>query len=71
MIVENRQLIHDMLISHFTEEGLVYIDKMNSNGGLYFFDDATALELKKKGYKVFYAPNGTRSTERKPAWYIK
>ena len=71
MIIEKRQLIHNMLIKHFTEEGLVFIDKMNSNGGFYFFDDATALELKMKGYNVLRAPNGTKSTKRQPAWYIK
>lgn len=59
------------LIRHFDEEGIEYVDKTASGGGLYFFSEAEAGSLKEKGYPVGYAENGTKGTGHRPAWYIK
>lgn len=59
------------LIRHFDEEGIEYVDKTASGGGLYFFSEAEAGSLKEKGYHVGYAENGTKGTGHRPAWYIK
>lgn len=70
MIVENNTLIHDMLIRHFLDHRLEYVDLTDRGGSLYFFDEATSKELAEKGYEVHYAQNGTKNTSNRPAWYI-
>lgn len=71
MIVEKNKLIHDMLIKHFVENNMEYIDKTDKGGAIYFFDEAASKELALKGYKVQYAQNGSKSTSGRAAWYIR
>lgn len=63
--------IYSELIRYFDENGVEYIDKTTSGGSLYFFDKAEAENLKNKKYRIFFAPNGTKGTDHRPAWYIK
>lgn len=65
--IPNRESATDYLKNNNVE----YIDKTLSGGGLYFFDEHVADELKAMGYNVRYAQNGTRSTVGKAAYYIK
>lgn len=48
-----------------------YVDRFSVGGGLYFFDEAIANELKQAGYPVRYAAQGNRSTANRPAWYLR
>ena len=52
------------------EWNIPFIDMTPRGGRLYFFDPEAARELKERGYGVRYAPNGSKSTGNKPAWYI-
>lgn len=71
MIAPMTKVLCRELIRHFDEEGIEYVDKTASGGGLYFFSEAEAGGLKEKGYPVGYAENGTKGTGHRPAWYIK
>ncbi len=71
MIAPMTKVLCRELIRHFDEEGIEYVDKTASGGGLYFFSEAEAGSLKEKGYPVGYAENGTKGTGHRPAWYIK
>ena len=71
MIAPMAKVLCRELIRHFDEEGIEYVDKTASGGGLYFFSEAEAGSLKEKGYPVGYAENGTKGTGHRPAWYIK
>lgn len=71
MIAPMTKVLCRELIRHFDEEGIEYVDKTASGGGLYFFSEAEASSLKEKGYHVGYAENGTKGTGHRPAWYIK
>lgn len=71
MIAPMTKILCRELIRHFDEEGIEYVDKTASGGGLYFFCEAEAGSLKEKGYPVGYAENGTKGTGHRPAWYIK
>lgn len=71
MIAPMTKVLCRELIRHFDEEGIEYVDKTASGGGLYFFSEAEAGSLKEKGYHVGYAENGTKGTGHRPAWYIK
>ncbi len=71
MIAPMTKVLCRELIRHFDEEGIEYVDKTASSGGLYFFSEAEAGSLKEKGYPVGYAENGTKGTGHRPAWYIK
>ena len=71
MIPHSSKLVHDAIVKHLMDEGAEYIDMTHKGGGLYFFSDAIAQELKDKGYNICYAENGARSTSGKPAWYLK
>lgn len=68
MIASRTKLIYGELIRHFDEEGIEYVDKTANGGGLYFFNEMEAENLKQKDYPVFFAENGTG---HRPAWYIK
>lgn len=48
-----------------------FVDKTSSGGALYFFSKTVVQELKKRGYSVYYAPNGTKGTEHRAAWFVK
>lgn len=61
----------ELVRSFLAMRSLEYIDKTSSGGGLYFFDEKAADEIKAKGIKLAYAANGSRSTGYRPAWYIK
>ena len=71
MIAPMTKILCRELIRHFDEEGIEYVDKTASGGGLYFLSEAEAGSLKEKGYPVGYAENGTKGTGHRPAWYIK
>lgn len=71
MIKEKNQLIIDAIRQHLIDCNAIFIDKTGKGGCLYFFDDAIALELRKKGYSVLYAPSGAKATDHQPAWYIR
>ncbi|MBR0340884.1 MAG: AAA family ATPase [Oscillospiraceae bacterium] len=60
-----------VIVNRLIRKGLKYVDQTEKGGALYFFDKAMADELKKEGVTVAYAPNGTKSTKGKPAWYVK
>lgn len=47
-----------------------YVDMTDRGGCLYFFDAEAAAFFKEQGYHVSFAPNGTKSTENRPCWYI-
>lgn len=70
MIIEHGTIIRAMLVRHLKDSGLEYVDMTERGGCLYFFDEPTAKELTEKGYKVHFAPNGTKSTAGRPAWYV-
>lgn len=71
MIAHSNKLVHDAIIKHLMDEGVEYIDMTHKGGGLYFFSESIAEDLKSKGYNIGYAENGSRSTGGKPAWYLK
>ena len=71
MIAPRTKLLYRELIRHFDEEGVEYVDKTVNGGSLYFFSDTEAENLKKKGYPVMFAENGTKGTGHRPAWYIR
>lgn len=71
MIAPMTKVLCRELIRHFDEEGIEYVDKTASGGGLYFFSEEEAGSLQEKGYPVGYAENGTKGTGHRPAWYIK
>jgi len=48
-----------------------YVDKTSSGGALYFYSDSIAEELKGSGLAVSFAPNGTKGTGHRPAWFVK
>lgn len=70
MIIDSPTLIRDMLIRHCLDNHLEYIDMTERGGGFYFFDEDTSRDLAAKGYEVRYAPNGTKNTSNRPAWYL-
>ena len=71
MIAPRTKLLYRELIRHFDEEGIEYVDKTTNGGGLYFFSETEAENLKKKDYPVFFTEKGTKGTGHRPAWYIK
>lgn len=71
MIPKSDKLVHDAVIRHLMDEGAEYIDMTHKGGGLYFFSESIAEDLKDKGYNIGYAENGSRSTSGRPAWYLK
>lgn len=71
MITSSDKLVHDAIVKHLMDEGAEYIDMTHKGGGLYFFSETIAEELKGKGYNICYAEKGSRSTSGRPAWYLK
>lgn len=71
MIASSDKLVHDAIVKHLMDEGVEYIDMTHKGGGLYFFSEKVAEELKDKGYRIGYAENGSRSTSGRPAWYLR
>ena len=71
MIARSDKLVHDAIVKHLMDEGEEYIDMTHKGGGLYFFSESIAEELKSKGYNIGYAEKGSRSTSGRPAWYLK
>ena len=61
----------DVVKQRLRDTGLEYVDKTESGGSLYFFDETIADSLKQEGYSVFYAPNGTKGTKHRAAWFVK
>lgn len=62
---------HAEMIELFRDRGLEYVDKTAQGGGFYFFNETMAEELKIQKCHVSYAPNGTKNTEGRPAWFVK
>ena len=71
MIAKSDKLVHDAIVKHLMDEGVEYIDMTHKGGGLYFFSQKIADELKAKGYNIGYAENGSRSTSGRPSWYLR
>lgn len=71
MIASRKTLLYSELIRHLSEEGIEFVDKTANGGGLYFFSETEAENLKQKDYPVFFAEKGTKGTNHRPAWYIK
>jgi len=71
MIAGSDRLVHDAIIKHLMDEGVEYVDMTHKGGGLYFFSQGVADELKAKGYNIGYAEKGSRSTSGRPAWYLR
>ncbi len=71
MIASRTRLLYRELLRHFDEEGIEYVDKTVSGGGLYFFSETEAENLRMKDYPVFFAEKGTKGTGHRPAWYIR
>ena len=71
MIASSDKLVHDAIVKHLMDEGVEYIDMTHKGGGLYFFSERVAEELKGKGYNIGYAEKGSRSTSGRPAWYLR
>ena len=70
MIERYNMIVHDMVVSNLKFRGIEFIDLTAVGGGLYFFDQTFADDLKAGHYDVRYARNGTRRTRRRPAWYM-
>lgn len=71
MIARSDKLVHDAIVKHLMDEGVEYIDMTHKGGGLYFFSESIAKDLKNKGYKIGFAEKGSRSTSGRPAWYLR
>ena len=65
-----QDIYHDIL-SRMKKGNIEYIDKSKAGGGLYFFDNAFALDLIQAGYPIRRAPDGTKSTSGKAAWFLR
>lgn len=65
----------DWLIKYLTSKGLNPIDKRNKGGGLWVVGGSELKpileKLTNKDINFEFAPNGSRSTRRQPAWYTK
>ena len=61
---------YDSTLKRLKDARLEYVDKSGEGGSLYFFDEQLGTELKRMGYPVHFAPNGSKSTGHRPAWYI-
>lgn len=48
-----------------------FVDKTGNGGSLYFFSETIARELEADGYTVYFAPNGTKGTDHRAAWFVK
>lgn len=70
MIENKSKLIYDAIIQHLKDEGIAFVDKTEKGGGLYFFSEQAAEELKAKGYAVRFTEKGTKGTAHKSAWYL-
>lgn len=55
---------------YLQKNALEYVDMTDRGGGLYFFDASAAAHFKEQGLHVSFAPNGTKSTQYRPCWYI-
>lgn len=64
-------LSYKELIHRFNQDGIEYVDKTINGGSLYFFTEDAANLATELGYKVAYAPNGTKGTGHRPAWYAR
>lgn len=62
---------HVEMVELFRDRGLEYVDKTAQGGGFYFFNEPIVEELKIQKCRVSYAPNGTKSTGGRAAWFIK
>ena len=71
MIARSDKLVHDAIVKHLMDEGAEYIDMTHKGGGLYFFSESIAEDLKGKGYNIGFAEKGSRSTSGRPAWYLR
>ncbi len=59
------------LIKYLKSTNQEFVDKSPKGGALYFFSQAAADHATALGYKVAYAPNGTKGTGHRPAWYVR
>ena len=71
MIASSDKLEHDAIVKHLMDEGVEYIDMTHKGGGLYFFSESVAEDLKAKGYNIGFAEKGSRSTSGRAAWYLR
>ena len=71
MLKNKKDVLADSVVQYLREKHLEYIDKTYNGGSIYFFDEGAAAELKEAGYSIQFATNGTRSTNKRPAWYLK
>ena len=71
VIARSDKLVHDAIVKHLMDEGVEYIDMTHKGGGLYFFSESIAEDLKSKGYNIGFAEKGSRSTSGRPAWYLR
>lgn len=68
---DKAKILYNTVIQRLSDEGAEYIDKTPQGGGLYFFDENIAKELKSKGFEPYFAKNGTKGTGYRPAWYVR
>ena len=65
----------DPLVLFATEHGIPWIDKRNAGGSFWMIGNRelmdTLEELRKKGYVFNYAPAGSKSTDRRNAWFLR
>lgn len=65
----------DPLVLLATEHGIPWIDKRNAGGSFWMIGNRelmdTLEELRKKGYVFNYAPAGSKSTDRRNAWFLR
>lgn len=66
--------LNNSLVSTLEARGLDVIDKRNKNGNLWVVGGSELSpvfnEFTKKGIKFKFAPNGSRSTNKLPGWYM-
>jgi len=65
------EALYEKALERLKAANVEYVDRISVGGGLYFFDEAIANELKQAGYPVQYAAQGSRSTSNRPAWYLR
>ena len=68
---DKAKVLYNTVIQRLSDEGAEYIDKTPQGGGLYFFDENIAKELKSKGFEPYFAKSGTKGTGYRPAWYVR
>ena len=73
-VIRLTESFEDPLLSVIESHGFEVIDRRSSNGALWIIDSPGVKELvdklAKDGFRFSFAKNGSRSTGRRPGWYL-